>query len=31
MSIMPWDTFYEKLLPAFAANSAPDIAAMDTQ
>ena len=31
MSIMPWDTFYTKLLPAFAANSAPDIAAMDTQ
>jgi multiple sugar transport system substrate-binding protein len=31
MSIMPWDTFYTKLLPAFAASSAPDIAAMDTQ
>lgn len=31
MSIMPWDVFYEKLLPAFAAGNGPDIAAMDTQ
>jgi multiple sugar transport system substrate-binding protein len=31
MSVMPWDVFYQKLLPAFAAGSGPDIAAMDTQ
>jgi len=31
MSIMPWDVFYEKLLPAFASGNAPDIVAMDTQ
>jgi len=31
MSIMPWDVFYEKLLPAFAAGNGPDIVAMDTQ
>jgi multiple sugar transport system substrate-binding protein len=31
MSIMPWDVFYQKLLPAFASGSAPDIVAMDTQ
>ncbi|HEY0716655.1 MAG TPA: ABC transporter substrate-binding protein [Streptosporangiaceae bacterium] len=31
MSIMPWDVFYEKLLPAFAAGNGPDIAAMDTE
>ncbi len=31
MSIMPWDVFYEKLLPAMASGSGPDIAAMDTQ
>lgn len=31
MSIMPWDTFYTKLLPALAAGNGPDIEAMDTQ
>ncbi len=31
MSVMPWDVFYQKLLPAFAAGTGPDIAAMDTQ
>jgi len=31
MSIMPWDVFYEKLLPALAAGNGPDIEAMDTQ
>ncbi len=31
MSIMPWDVFYEKLLPALAAGDGPDIEAMDTQ
>lgn len=31
MSIMPWDVFYEKLLPAMASGSGPDIVAMDTQ
>lgn len=31
MSIMPWDVFYQKLLPAFASGNAPDIVAMDTQ
>src|ERR1700753_3266252 len=31
MTIMPWDVFYEKLLPAYAANNGPDIVAMDTQ
>ena len=31
MSIMPWDVFYEKLLPAYAAGNGPDIVAMDTQ
>ena len=31
MTIMPWDVFYEKLLPAYAANNGPDVVAMDTQ
>jgi multiple sugar transport system substrate-binding protein len=31
MSIMPWDVFYEKLLPALAAGDGPNIEAMDTQ
>lgn len=31
MSIMPWDVFYQKLLPSFAGGNAPDIVAMDTQ
>jgi multiple sugar transport system substrate-binding protein len=31
MSIMPWDVFYQKLLPALAAGDGPDIEAMDTQ
>jgi multiple sugar transport system substrate-binding protein len=31
MSIMPWDVFYEKLLPAYAAGNGPDMVAMDTQ
>ncbi len=31
MSIMPWDVFYEKLLPAYAAGNGPDIVAMDSQ
>jgi multiple sugar transport system substrate-binding protein len=31
MSIMPWDVFYEKLLPALAAGDGPSIEAMDTQ
>jgi multiple sugar transport system substrate-binding protein len=31
MSIMPWDTFYTKLLPALASGSGPDFVAMDTQ
>jgi ABC-type glycerol-3-phosphate transport system substrate-binding protein len=31
MSIMPWDVFYEKLLPALAAGNGPNIVAMDTQ
>ena len=31
MSVMPWDVFYQKLLPAFAAGTGPDIAAMDTE
>lgn len=31
MSIMSWDVFYEKLLPALAAGTGPDIAGMDTQ
>lgn len=31
MSIMPWDVFYEKLLPALAAGNGPNMVAMDTQ
>jgi multiple sugar transport system substrate-binding protein len=31
MSIMPWDAFYEKLLPALAAGNGPNLVAMDTQ
>ncbi len=31
MTIMPWDVFYEKLLPAYAAGNGPDVVAMDTQ
>jgi multiple sugar transport system substrate-binding protein len=31
MSIMPWDSFYTKLLPALASGNGPDIEAMDTQ
>jgi multiple sugar transport system substrate-binding protein len=31
MSIMSWDVFYEKLLPALAAGDGPNIEAMDTQ
>jgi multiple sugar transport system substrate-binding protein len=31
MTIMPWDVFYEKLLPAYAAGTGPDMVAMDTQ
>jgi multiple sugar transport system substrate-binding protein len=31
MSIMPWDVFYQKLLPALAAGNGPDMVAMDTQ
>jgi multiple sugar transport system substrate-binding protein len=31
MSIMPWDVFYEKLLPALASGNGPNIEAMDTQ
>jgi multiple sugar transport system substrate-binding protein len=31
MSIMPWDVFYQKLLPALAAGNGPNMVAMDTQ
>ena len=31
MTIMPWDVFYEKLLPAFAAGTAPNIMDMDSE
>jgi multiple sugar transport system substrate-binding protein len=30
MTVMPWDVFFQKLLPAYAAKKGPDIAAMDT-
>lgn len=30
MQIMPWDVFYQKLLPAFGANKGPDIVGMDS-
>jgi len=30
MSIMPWDVFYQKLLPALAAGNGPDLVAMDS-
>lgn len=30
MTIMPWDVFFQKLLPAYAAGKGPVIAAMDT-
>jgi multiple sugar transport system substrate-binding protein len=30
MTVMPWDVFFQKLLPAYAADKGPDIAAMDT-
>ena len=31
MSIMPWDVFYEKLLPSFAANKGPAIVGMASE
>ncbi|HEX6525169.1 MAG TPA: ABC transporter substrate-binding protein [Streptosporangiaceae bacterium] len=30
MSIMPWDVFYQKLLPALAAGNGPNLVAMDS-
>jgi len=30
MSIMPWDVFFQKLLPSFASNKGPVLAAMDS-
>jgi len=30
MSIMPWDVFFQKLLPSYASNKGPVIAAMDS-
>jgi multiple sugar transport system substrate-binding protein len=30
MTIMPWDVFYEKLLPSWAAQKGPDLIAMDS-
>ena len=31
MQIMPWDTFYQKLLPSYASGKGPDIAAMASE
>lgn len=31
MSIMPWDVFYEKLLPSYAAQKGPDIAGLASE
>ena len=30
MTIMPWDSFFQKLLPSYASGKGPDIAAMDS-
>ena len=30
MTIMPWDSFFQKLLPSYGAGKGPDIAAMDS-
>lgn len=30
MEIMPWDVFYDRLLPAYGSGTGPDIVAMDT-